>query len=126
MAATEHFKAAAQAIANARQEKQREIDELRASLNHQEIDVRHSVQGTNTQIRTLEANMAQLARTDSSSEIDRERTRILQNISVLRRTMTNTESDFGRTRQRILDRIRQMEQEIIGLDSLIRDLESRR
>lgn len=126
MAATEHFKAAAQALANARQEKQREIDEMRASLNHQEVDVKHSTQDMNSQIRNLEVNVSNLASSNNPNENERERARLLQSIGLLRRTMSTAESDFARVRQQTLDHIKRLEQEVIGLDSLVRDLESRR
>lgn len=126
MTATEHFKTAAQALANARQEKQREIDEMRTSLNHQEIDVKHSTQDMNSQIRSLEANASTLASSSNPNEVEKERARLVQSVAQLRRTMSTAESDFARVRQQTLDHIKRLEQEAMGLDSLIRDLESRR
>lgn len=126
MAATEHFKTAAQALANARQEKQREIDEMRTSLNHQEVDVKHSTQDMNSQIRSLETNASTLASSSNPNEVEKERARLVQSVAQLRRTMSTTESDFARVRQQTLDHIKRLEQEAMGLDSLIRDLESRR
>ncbi len=126
MSADQHFKAAAHALANARQEKQREIDDLRKRINHQEVDVKHSVQNMNSEIRNFEADLARSAQNENTQEADRDRARLLHNISRLRRVISDTESGFNRQKQQMLDRISQLEKEVISLDGQIREFEARR
>lgn len=125
MSADQHFKAAANALANARQEKQREIDDLRQKINHQEVDVKHSVQDMNSQIRNFEADMVRTAQNDNNQEADRQKARLLHSISVLRRNISDTEASMARQKQQMLDHIKQLEREVIGIDQQIRDFETR-
>ena len=126
MAATEHYRAAASALANARQEKQREIDDLRHRLSQQEVDVKHSVQQMNTQMRTLEASISRTAATDNNQASGQDRSRLMQSVAQIRRTIGGTESDFGRQRQQMHDHIRLLEQEVMRLDVQIREFEMKR
>ena len=126
MAATEYFRAAAAALANARQEKQREIDDLRHRLSRQEVDVRHLVQQMNAQIRTLEANINRTVVIDNNHATGQDRARLMQDIAQIRRTIGGTESGFGRQRLQVHDHIRLLEQEVTRLNVQIREFEFRR
>ena len=122
MRADGHFRAAANALRGAAQEKRREVDELRNRLQREENDTKHQADEARSRIRQTELDMvhAETGERDSGKAA-----RLVGEMNNLQKYISDLQDAFDRQRRQWLDRIRDLEAEINDLNNQARNFETR-
>src|SRR4030095_10947245 len=120
MPANEYFKAAANALRQAGQEKKREADDLRRYVQQREVDTKDQVGKLKTQITLHEVQLG-----NPNNQLQMEKPHLLRMVNDLTSRISQTEADLKSERINVLQQIKNLQAEVDAINSQASQLETR-
>ncbi len=123
MSASDYFKVAASNIRRAIDFKRTEINNIRSQAEIKKTELNKEVQQLQAQIQAKEADIARSQ--NNQTEPDKDRATKLKDVSDMRANVLNLQHGMTSVQDQANSQVKNLEQELMGLDQLASSLENR-